>query len=347
MPLRKYDAVSPKLRLFLGRLNRALLAGLLIAYLAACATAQPTETRTLMASDDAVVQLVPQEAPHGTPPNDHPVKFSAGDVQSMLAALQMEPSRGLFQRLAGTGDDGTHHPASAEQVFTASTLREISGSVAQALALAGPRQDVAIKVLQFRNYRPLKSVGFDFIGSSSLTTARLFHRDGRLHFIFGLAGADPLNVMAPSGRANPQGSYRNEVDALSLAPLGSSRRPAKIDQLLSPASGISYHAPARTDWIEVDPPTVLAARAPEPVSAPPTEPPAVAPTPQPATQPQPAAALPTRATAPSSPVSIDPELAGRLRELKTLYEQGLITKELYEKEAGALIEQYGSKARPR
>jgi hypothetical protein len=176
--------------------------------------------------------------------NDHPVRLSAQALRGLLSGIEAEldpsRSRGLF------GDaDGR-----AVQLFTDATLDEFTEPLAMAFRRATGRQDVLLYVRQRREGAYVK-----FFSEQVVTTARLFHRRGRLHIIFGAVDAAPEAAASTDPRNSPKsGSYRSPA-ALPLHhfPIGSRHRQAALRADLLAGPGVAAAGPSgREDWLVLD-----------------------------------------------------------------------------------------------
>ena len=149
----------------------------------------------------------------GAPDNAHPINISVDALGQVLASLEVE--------------GGILMPA--EPVFTDEELTEIVPHLAAALAKAQPREDVTFAVTgrhgMFGSHSP-----------KSVTTGRLFAREGQLSIIFGL-----VHQLYQGGELGP--------GAPLLLP-GSRRRQSDGFWKLAPKTG--RLAEQRFDWVMLD-----------------------------------------------------------------------------------------------
>mgnify|MGYP006426018391 CR=1 FL=1 len=193
------------------------------------------------------IALAPADA--GVSDNDHPVRLSASGLRTLLAGVdaRLDPSRGR-----GLFEDGDGRRV---RVFTDATLDEIAEPLARAFARAKSSQDVILRVAQAREGKYL-----EVAGERVVTTARLFHRDGRLHILFGVVDAQPQGVASTDAQNTPKsGSYRSPAarSRASLA-VGSRERSASLQASLHAEGRVDAGPSGRDDWL------VLAAEAGEP-----------------------------------------------------------------------------------
>lgn len=259
---------------------------------------------------------VPSEP--SAPPNDQPVRIPAGRLQTWLDALQVRlPGEGLNKLTGRAGH--------TRSLFTPRRLSAVADALSRQLARATPRQDVAIRVEQYRNA---------FIGvqrNPRVTAFRAFVRDGKLNLIFGTLGQNPDRIRpghtvtsaiaAPSPRPDRTANYMQEIGSRSARGHG----PAV---LVLPAFA-HRHDPSRPDWIVID-------LQPNPSAAAPAKP------------------APTQTTHPSSMVShaapagstsndaaiSSAALQGKLQTLKRLHDKHLIDDALYRQGVHRLLQRY-------
>ena len=198
----------------------------------------------------------------GVPPNDHPARFTAEQIRDLLATMRIQPvpgSRSLLQ-LAGRDEAGTDSTFRA--VFSAVDLDKIALPVAEALARARPREDVAVAVSSLREGPTL-----DFLDTSRTTSARVFFHDGRLHVVFGLVHVALKDEVKAMATGTPKGEYVSRIDERRYQPRPGSRVfPAPVSLVLEPHPALYYASTAgrrRADWVQIDPEVVLAAAARE------------------------------------------------------------------------------------
>jgi len=149
----------------------------------------------------------------GAPDNAHPINISFDALGQVLASLEVE--------------GGISMPA--EPVFTDEELTEIVPHLAAALAKAQPKEDVTFAVTGRHGM-------FGSHSSKSVTTGRLFARDGQLSIIFGL-----VHQLYQGGELGP--------GAPSLPPGSRSYRPDNFWRLAPKAGRL---ADKRVDWVMLD-----------------------------------------------------------------------------------------------
>jgi hypothetical protein len=301
-------------------------------------TAAPVQMQTadhglgrdvMRSSDDTrnVVSIVSQSKygyvrieraePAAQGPNDHPASLAAAQVRSMLGKLKVR--RG--------GSD-------ADAIFTEDELNELSAGLAEALAKAGPREDVVFAM----HDRHGGTLGW-FL-PRTVTAGRAFYKSGALNVIFGEIHGQFEDQYLATGWLRPfvagsrSGKGAGEWTVTSAEPLlyASAGRPDWI-QLAEGAAA----APAASPASPASPP-------PAPIAAPrPASPgPAVAPASSPpaATPPSPA-----RAATPASPAPVVvpnrdnfyQDLEKRLSVLRGLRDKGLITEEEFNEKRKAIL----------
>ena len=277
------------------------------------------------------------------PANDHPIDIDAGRLFNALSSLQMEKqTSGLFRR---------DRSADQRPVFTEQKLERLVPSLVAAFKKADSNEDIAVAVSQIR-----RDATVGFTNSSKSTYFRTFHRNGDLNLIFGSVEIDPTLEQGRSRNRVPSGPNELDLDQqIGLkAEIGSRRRESKSDWNPILPAGARFAEPSRTDWIVLDlghfstaaatpqntvseaqaqPATQQKAparesdtqddrRVAEPVSPSDTSPPAAAPV--------------TETPAPVVPR--EQQLEQQLRQLKHLYERGLIDEPLYKEKMRELVD---------
>lgn len=236
------------------------------------------------------VRLVPSEP--GAPANSHPVTLSTNVLRDLLNQI----------RISGGKDAG-------EPLFAREELDELVGALAEALMVAGPREDLVFNSSSRR--------GGGILSMPYAVTARLFVQ------------GDKLSIIAHDSRFDFFGEYRGSNKMPEFV-YGSRARsgPAAIDR-----AGASRR---RADWIEM--PLALAAAPVAPVAVPaaPSTPGAAAPA---AAAPAPVAVPVPPPPAPNRPrdASFFEEQEQRLAALKRLREKGLITEEEYQQKRAEIL----------
>ena len=313
--------------------------------LGGCASPASDRTEVMTLAPGDLVALVPAEA--GAAPNDHPVEFDAGTLVRALGSVRVPGERGaLLSRTFSSSNDA---PA-LQPVFQQRELEQAAGALRGAFANAGPDQDVALRLNQLE--------AGDLVGLlkySRVTAARLFHRNGRLHFILGSLGEDTGDPRRPGGRQVAKASGYGGVEARFSFPdeIGSRQSVSAIDRNLTLPDGAVFVDADRQDWIALElggavdaaQPSPAPARRPAPdASQPvPSEPPdraADAPggdSAQPGLQPP--APAPAAAT-PAPAVLSAEEVTRKLEQLRDLKERGLISEPLYREKVRELVDRY-------
>lgn len=283
-----------------------LLAGLSLA-VAGCASAGRSDDRQVVWRSGAdYVRIEPQEA-EGAPPNDHPARFTPAEVRTLLASIEVAERHWFFGFGGAEGE--------AEPLFLDAELERIAEPLARALAAAGPRADVTFAV-SGRRYDELTGL----LGTTTTTTARVFRRDGRLNLIFGDVLADRRAEIRH--RDHPYAGYVSELDRLRNPPRPGARSARDgVDVALgSAAPGIELAAAngeRRADWLTIEPEAILTrARGSVPGER------------------EEAVPSAPRRSGTASPAMDEaapaPAVEARLRRLKDLYDQGLLSESLYE-----------------
>jgi len=277
---------------------------------------------TVYESRSAWIALAPVESGHE--PNDHPVRFEHRELVSLLASVQArlgeDRGRGLFSDRGGK----------RLPLFTEATVEALAAPLADAFAGAAPHQDVLIQVEQSR---PQSLV--QWLEESRVTTARLFHRDGRLHLMAGVVDI-PADDDASSGSGGTAKSadYRAPgTRVVDRAPMASRAGPARATAALSSALGVGGTPSGRPDWLALDTARARADAGGDPAReaaerrpSAPAE--AQAPPPRPPQPRQPAAGDAGTEAPPAA--SLSAAQRQRLRELRALRREDLISESVYE-----------------
>lgn len=256
------------------------------------------------------VQRVPAEP--GAPANAQPLTLGPEALQSLLARVQAR-------------DDGQDVP-----LFGKDELKELSAALSEAFALAQPGEDLVL--LSTNKHSPKSGFMASLLERATALTARLFVRDGA------------LNLIVHDARLDFMDQYL--VDNLQPRFVYGSRKQPSAAQLQAPQA-----TRLRPDWLTLP----LAAPAPPPVA--PAAAPAVAPaTAAPVSASVPVVALPVpapaaaTATAPAAPAAAPKAApaapaadaayeakAQRLRTLKRLRDENLITEAEYQEKREAIL----------
>lgn len=247
----------------------------------------------------------------GAPANEHPYAIEPATLRAALAALTLT--------------EGSNAP-----VFGDDQLAELVAPLAQALGRATAEQDVTFAV-------PGRHGFAGPLAARSITTARVFRRDGRLQVIVGLL------------RTPFESQYRATGYLIPFEP-GQRSEPVSRDTRIgiAPAAGRSV----RADWVALDLAAVPVAAAPASVPAAPAGTAAPATT---GTAPAPAAARPAAtapapaASTPAAPAAAAAEQSApdadalaqrtgeRLKALKKLRDQNLISEQEYQAKRAQIL----------
>jgi hypothetical protein len=223
------------------------------------------------------------------PVNDHPAQLSAVVITSALAAILVKE------------DD------QSEAIFTPDETQLLGDLLSRALAQAGADQDVTFRSTGTR------SLGGKILKGVSINSGRVFQQGGKLNVIFG-------DVHAKAKKKTVYGQWDQDF----TKPRPASRaKAAKHDWALVAPPGAELQQ-SRDDWLVFNS-AQLAATAAAAAPAPPAA--ASAAPPVAGTRP----AAPAAATPPMPAAGLSPEadMERRLRALKDLHDQGLITDEAY------------------
>lgn len=219
------------------------------------------------------VKLVPAEA--GAQPNAQPVTVPPGSLATLLGSVRATL-------------DGKRVP-----LFYKDEVADLAPALSEALAQAGPDQDVVLVSTSRRGYYLMRAEGL---------TARIFVRDGA------------LNLLVHDARLAFMDAWL-EFDTLPTFVFGSRTQPGDANLQAPGAQRV------RPDWLVL--PLAPAAAAPPPAAAAPAPSPAPASASKPAPNPQEEAAYQTTAE--------------RLRTLKRLWDDHLITEAEYQARREAIL----------
>jgi hypothetical protein len=233
------------------------------------------------------------------PANDHPVQLAAAVVTSVLASILVKE------------DD------ESEPVFTAEETTQLGELLSRALAEAGPDQDVTFRSTGTR------SLGGKILKGVNINSGRVFEQGGTLNVIFG-------DVHATAKKKTIYGQW--EEDFSKPRPASRSSSP-KHDWAIVPPSGAQLQR-SRNDWLAFNSAQLAATAAA--ATTPPPRPrrrllrPQVSLFPPRVLDPQQHhhPLLPHPAV-PATGLSSEADMERRLRALKDLHDQGLITDEAY------------------
>lgn len=249
--------------------------------------------------DDQSVVLVPQDDEEA-PPNDHPATVAAPDIERMLASLRF--------RYTDQETDTAPVP-----VFNAEQVDILGEALAAGLGRATPSQDVRFSIIGAHRLSPGA-----LVRRNRLTAGRVFFREGKLNVIFG-------ELQSPYRKKNIYGRLEQDFYAREY---GSRTAPAEREAILVAGATTRLREDtngARYDWVVFDPAAVAhaSAKAPEPEQSLPAQ--------------------TGRASAPADPGAATAAARGdmeqRLRSLKRLREQGLISEEAYRRKVDEILEE--------
>jgi hypothetical protein len=239
------------------------------------------------------IRLVPREP--GSVPNEHPLEVEREVLREQLVQVRID--------------------ASAQTLFAADELTELLEPLSEALASAGPDDDVLLLSSARR--------GGLFVHQTAVT-ARLFVQGGRLQLIVNDTRYAFMDDLL-GGRIQPRFTYGSRTRGSGAAIHGRTAEQKRSDWLALPTTGA---APAPAAPASPLAPGQKAAAQPAPAAAPATSAPAV-----------PAA---PGAQAPAAPRPRDPGLADeieqRLLTLKRLRDRGLISEEEYQQKRREILQ---------
>ena len=174
------------------------------------------------------------------PRNEHPAQVTAPHMAVVLASLQ------------GWRPEDSPESTRSVPLFTNDEISTFAPMLADALAKAGPKQDVV-----FATSGRHEGVSND---GARTNAARMFVTNGKLNIIFGDA------LRPATGAANDISQYSEPHRA------GKRLEPTSRDIVLNKGAGINYYTifdRARVDWLVIDIPALVAAyRGPELVTSP-------------------------------------------------------------------------------
>ena len=260
---------------------------------ASSTSASNASRKTWRLSEFTAVQIVPREA--GSVPNNQP------------AMLQAE---GLRQQLALVRATIDNKP---QPLFYGDELKDLVEPIAQALAVAGPDEDIVLLSTSRR--------GESFLSPPLGMTARMFVQGGNLNFIVHDARRDFVDAYIGT-KVPPTFQFGSRGTASRVALQSTSAASKRADWVTIPiaaaAAAPAAVAPAPTVAAPIPAATAVTVAAPAA---------AVAPVPIPAVAP----AAPTRDTA------YYEEQSRRLKGLKMLRDQGAITEEEYQQKRKEIL----------
>lgn len=231
------------------------------------------------------IRLVPRES--GSAPNQHPAVIEPETLRQQLAQV----------RFVVQGDV-------TEALFASSELADLIEPLSQALASAGPEDDLLLLSSSRR--------GGGLFAQPMGVTARVFVQGGALQLIVNDARYEFMNQYLGT-RVPPTFTYGSRGRAGTAALRSAAARPQRADWLAVPLTAAAAAAPAAA---------VLPAAAPAAAVVP---------------------AAPAPAAAPPLPRPRDPgyaeDIEQRLLTLKRLRERGLISEEEYQQKRKEILQQ--------
>jgi hypothetical protein len=186
--------------------------------------------------------LIEPQATSNAPPNDHPVNFTPEQIGMMLDALHVvTPQRKRFFTRKKPDPEG------GAPVFADSELEVLSDALSRGLAKAGPREDIVF--VTTGNY----DVAFGgVLKERQVNTGRVFYLDGKLNIIFGeIRGKFSEDRGAGALVAYP---------AVNPVP-GSRQASVPHEWVIVPEPGVSLYENqrgSRSDWVLIDPGAAVA-----------------------------------------------------------------------------------------
>lgn len=218
-------------------------------------------------------------------PNDHPVSLNAAQIRAMLAKLQVR---------RGSADP--------DPIFTEDELKDLGAPLAEALAKAGPREDITFAVSDKHG----GALG-PFV-ARTVTAGRAFYKSGVLNIVFG----------------EIHGRFEDQFLATGwLRPFVSGSRSGKGagEWAVAPGDNLRYAAADRADWIQLA--QVAVAPAAAGASAAPAAGPSTPSSPAPVV-------VPNRD-------AVYQDIEKRLTVLKGLRDKGLITEDEFNEKRKAIL----------
>lgn len=288
--------------------NLALL-GTCFVVLTACSAA-PNRSGANLGIGDAV-QTVPIES--GAASNDHPVKISPQVLASLLNDLTMKPSPEANDFF------GLSRQSLNQSVFKNDQSQLIAVALSRNLAAANPDEDIAVRVEQQRTDR--------YVGlkDADITAFRVFFVDGKLNLIFGTLAKDPraeASGVAPPPVDAPKRRLNRTADIMKE--IGSRTRLGEGPAILLPNVKASPGGTNRLDWLQFSKLNGPSDSSTKTVSQ--------------------AALRDMNVKNDSTDDLLMPtegkDLAEKLKVIKQLREQGLITDELYQEKLRSLVDRY-------
>lgn len=266
---------------------------------------------------DQIVRLAKQDDDSASP-NDHPIRTTPGEVAAMLKEL----------RLRYANEETDIAPAS---LFTKEEIDNLSEAIATGLGRATSSQDVIFHVI---GTHQLSRAAFS--RRNRVSAGRVFYRNGNYNIIFG-------QIQTPHRKKNVYGQTDQDFYPRNY---GKRTTESTHDVILLPESPAALYqsgASARNDWVVIGPGVTAktAVGASQPVIKPDPAPTPVTPAP-PVAKAQAAVTVSPSATksvdtakerpagASDSSTQSTADVEERLRSLKRLREQELISEDAYQ-----------------
>lgn len=198
------------------------------------------QARSLWKWQERYVRIEPQ-AERDAPPNDHPVTFTPQQIGVMLDQLKVRlPRKKRFFFRARDERQGV-------PVFSDRELQVLSDALSRGLAQAGPREDVV-----FLTTGNIDRALGGTLKERQTNTGRVFFRDRRLNIIFG-----DIHEELPQ----PRGAGAMVAYPARILRPGQRSRPASHNWQLALGPAMALHRDGdttRTDWVEIDPHEAMA-----------------------------------------------------------------------------------------
>jgi hypothetical protein len=198
-------------------------------------------TKSIWKLQEQYVALAPQSDDNlHFPPNDQPVIFHVKDIADALHWLELWTEGGFFRN------------EESNPVFSGGQVSNLANYAVEALAVAGPRDDVVF------NIRGYGTVAFDFVREKFWTSGRLFVVDGKLNVIIGT-----FQVKKDKGIRLAEGAHGildNTADIHFSH--GNRAQVTKMPGRIVNTTGVELHREGgriRPDWVEIDVPLAVAA----------------------------------------------------------------------------------------
>jgi hypothetical protein len=196
--------------------------------------------RSLWQWQERYVRIEPQ-AERDAPPNDHPITLTPQQIGVMLDGLKVRiPNQKRFFFRSRDKQQGV-------PVFSERELQVLSDALSRGLAQAGPREDIVFVMTG--------NVDLAFGGAvkdRETNTGRVFFRDGQLNIIFGdIHGEFP----------QPRGAGALVAYPARIPQPGARSKTRAHEWRLVLGPGMALHHEGdttRTDWVRIDPDVAMA-----------------------------------------------------------------------------------------